>query len=290
MADLGSVETALVGAISAGLYPNGTSAASIVSAPCRVYRGWPNAAALDADLLQGIVNVSVFTRAGMTRQTTRYERIWQVVSITPATLTATVWGQTITISGMPGVRQLVGCRTDSGTWVYPAKPTDGPAEAAAGLGALIPGAAVNGTAITVPGAHLVARTGGFGQEALEIRRQVQGFLITIWAPSPDLRDAVSSAVDLALAQIDFLPLSDGSAGRMLYANTAVDDVPSQAALWRRDLVFSIEYPTLLTDNPAQMLFGGEDIRAGTFVDPSVPLVSFTVGGQRSVELGDLPPS
>ena len=41
---------------------------------CRIYRGWPNPAALDADLAAGLVNVTVFPGSGTRRNTTRYLR------------------------------------------------------------------------------------------------------------------------------------------------------------------------------------------------------------------------
>ena len=55
---------ALVNVVSAALYPNGTSEASVPGPDCRIYRGWPNSAALDADLAAGKINVTVFPGGG----------------------------------------------------------------------------------------------------------------------------------------------------------------------------------------------------------------------------------
>lgn len=60
MADQADVETALVQIASAALYPQGTTGPSICGTLCRVYRGWPTPAGLDADLAAGAVNVSVY--------------------------------------------------------------------------------------------------------------------------------------------------------------------------------------------------------------------------------------
>ena len=60
MADQSDVEKALVNVVSAALYPSGTAAASVPGPDCRIYRGWPNSAALDADLAAGNINVTVF--------------------------------------------------------------------------------------------------------------------------------------------------------------------------------------------------------------------------------------
>ena len=60
MADESDVETALVALSSAALYPNGANSPSVPGPDCRIYRGWPNSAALDADLTAGRINVTVF--------------------------------------------------------------------------------------------------------------------------------------------------------------------------------------------------------------------------------------
>ena len=70
------VEEALVDLIAAALYPNGISAAPVIPAESRIYRGWPNPGALEIDLSAGVVNVSVFTVPNATSITTRlYERL-----------------------------------------------------------------------------------------------------------------------------------------------------------------------------------------------------------------------
>ena len=71
MADQSDVEAVLVALASAALYPQGIDADSVCGQPCRVYRGWPNPLALDADLAAGRVNVTVFPVDGATRNTTR---------------------------------------------------------------------------------------------------------------------------------------------------------------------------------------------------------------------------
>ena len=47
--------------------------------------------------------------------------------------------------------------------------------------------------------------------------------ISVWTNSPSLRDIISSAVDVALAQIRFLTLPDGFGGRLIYKNSMVID-------------------------------------------------------------------
>jgi hypothetical protein len=264
VADLSQVETALVQAILSAVYPDGISAQSTVGVPTRIYRGWPRASQLDADLASGVVNISVFPRPGATRNTTRMDRRWRDGEIIAPTMSVSVAGNTVTISGPPGVVQNVGIRTNEGAWAVTASVTDGASTVAANLRAIIPGAGGSGANVVMPSTDgLLARVGGTGPAYMEVRRQTQSFQVTIWAPTPALRDSVASVVDVALAQIDWLPVPDGAGTEawMTYNNSTVVDEPSKDNLWRRDLMYTIEYPTLATLTAAQMLFGGGKIEA-----------------------------
>src|SRR4051812_10395762 len=117
MADVSDCEIALRDAVSVAVYPNGTGQASAIGAPVRVYRGWPNAEALDRDLRNHVCNISVFPEAGG-RNTTRYGTEWQGLTIAPVTLTATVSGATVTMGGTATIGQIVGIRTLAGAWAY----------------------------------------------------------------------------------------------------------------------------------------------------------------------------
>lgn len=79
MSDLSDVSNALVTLIASTLYPNGTGQPSVVVMPCVVYAGWPIPQQLDADLLAGKINVSVFPTP-TERNTTRYPMTdWQTM-------------------------------------------------------------------------------------------------------------------------------------------------------------------------------------------------------------------
>lgn len=98
MADLSDVQNALVTLAAQTIYPNGTGQPSIATAPVVIYAGWPIASRLDDDLAAGKVHVSVYARPEE-RNTTRYSRDWQTVSINPATLTLTATVNTVTVGG-----------------------------------------------------------------------------------------------------------------------------------------------------------------------------------------------
>lgn len=88
--------------------------------------------------------------------------------------------------------------------------------------------------------------GATGKVIRELRRQDRIFQITIWASTPAQRDAIGSALDVALAQIEFLVMPDGLGARLIYRNSHVSDDLQKAKLYRRDFQYSVEYATTQT--------------------------------------------
>lgn len=218
-----------------------------------------------------MVNVSVYPKPGYTRNTTRFPLQWLDGPITQPTLSVSILGDTVTITGPAGVTQNVGIKTNQGAWAVAASPTDDASSVAAALRAFIPGSSGSGPDVVMPSTDgLIARVGGTGIASKEVRRQLQGFQVTIWAPTPALRDSAASAADLSLAQTYWLTLPDGSQVWLTYDTSTVVDEPSEANLWRRDLIFTVEYPTTARMTAAQMLFGGGLIES--------PSATFTVYG------------
>src|SRR6187200_1742098 len=107
MADQSDVENALVDLVSAALYPTGADERSVPGPDCRVYRGWPSSAALDADLDAGWINVTVFPGGGTAQTTTRFAEQWMGSSKQP-TLTIAVAGTSVTFGGRAEVGQIAG--------------------------------------------------------------------------------------------------------------------------------------------------------------------------------------
>jgi hypothetical protein len=95
----------------------------------------------------------------------------------------------------------------------------------------------------------------------EVRRQEQGFRVTCWCPTPETRDATAITLDLALSTQRFVPLVDGSSGRLTYAGTTEFDQSQNARLYRRDLTYNIEYATILCATLPAMLFGNLEMNA-----------------------------
>jgi hypothetical protein len=79
--------------------------------------------------------------------------------------------------------------------------------------------------------------------------------VTCWCPTPATRDATAAAIDQSLSGQRFLPLADGTNGRLIYASTTVFDQSQNARLYRRDLTYSVEYATIVSSSLPAMLFG-----------------------------------
>ena len=259
MADLSDVETALVLTIGDALYPQGSTAPSAVGVLCRIYRGWPNSAGLDADLAAGYVNVTVFPEARMQENTTRWPSEFETGALSVPDLAVTVSGVSATVSGSARLGQVAGILCDNVAVVHRTAAGDTPVVVAAILAQRLRTVRIvqlSGATLTVPGAgRLIGRVVADQPAQKQTRRQRQRFRVSCWCPDPATRDIVSATVDRALSMQDFLPLADGTAGRVRFTGTNVFDQSEDAALYRRDLLYSVEYATTVDAMLPSMIFG-----------------------------------
>jgi hypothetical protein len=258
MADQSDVEVALVNAVSLALYPNGASEASVPGPDCRIYRGWPNSAALDADLRAAKINVTIFPGSGASRTTTRYAEHWTGAAPLP-TLTVMVDGTSVTFGGGADVGQIAGVLIDGVSYAYRTGAGDTPQSVAANIAAMARRKSIvrlTYSTLSIPGAgDLVARVVADAHVQQEVRRQEQGFRITCWCSTPATRDTAATIIDQALSSQHFLTLADGTTGRLTYAGTTVFDQSQNAKLYRRDLNYNVEYATVISSTLPAMLFG-----------------------------------
>ena len=248
MADIADCETLLVTMAAAALYPNGTSQPSAVVAPCKIYPGWPNSTQLDADLLAGVVNVSVFPVEGSSAKAPLILDNPQMIVAPVHGLTASVSNQSVTITGTPTTGEFATIIADD-KHAY----SSAGVSSAAILSALLtaaqvdyPSAALSGSTITIPAASIQARLGAPATLGNVVHKQKQSFRITIWAPTEALRSATAAVVDVALKRVNVVTFPDTSKGIMTYERTLITDNMERTVCYRRDLVFSIEYATLDT--------------------------------------------
>ena len=272
MADQSDVENALVAAITSTIYPNGSSAASIIQCAgfaitVRIYRGWPVSATLHADLGNGVANVSVFP-SGEPRATTRYPTNWNVTTASTPTLSVSVVANAVTFSGSTAAGQMAGLAVNGSTYVYLVQAGDTTALVAAALAAQLIAVGllvqISGATVTIPSASkLFARVEQAQSAYQETRRQRQSFRVSCWCPAPLLRDQVASTIDAAVASTPFLSLADGTSARITLAGGATIDQSENATLYRRDLIYAADYATTLTAAQPAMVFG-----TGTLSSPA----------------------
>lgn len=245
MADVSDVMNALVALSAQAIYPNGTGQSSVSSSDVIVYAGWCNPQRLDADLLLGKAHISVYPRPEETLKD-YYNPEWVDLSKETATLLLTVGTNTVTLSGTVTTGHNVALLVNDVESVYTCQSGDTLASIATALAVLTGGTSV-GAVLTLNNPwSIVARVGVHGYSIRELRRQSRLFQIVIWSPTPALRDTLAKALDAYLTQRKNITLADGSIGLMKYKNSPMTDDLQKATIFRRDLMYTVEYPTTET--------------------------------------------
>ena len=249
MADLSDVEAALVNIIGATIYPNGISQPSSLpgATSVRIDRGWPLPATLDADIAAGIAEVTVFPMPGTGTKTYQIQDQTYVVTPVSYGMSVSVNGNTITVSGQPNTGEYLTLICD-GSFVYSLTGATTVALLAAlatAAQANYPSASSNSTTLTVPTGHsLVVRKGGVATLGKVIHRQIQSIMVTVWAPTDAVRSAAASVIDIAIKENLKITMPDTSQAIVRYSRTNVTDDKQKAAIYRRDLIYDVEYATL----------------------------------------------
>ena len=101
--------------------------------------------------------------------------------------------------------------------------------------------------------NVFTRVGGFATASMETKRQEKQFQITIWAPTPAARDACAGPIDAALSDSTNIAFPDGSAGIIRYSHSTQTDMIEKARLYRRDLIYTVDYATVQTQTLAEVI-------------------------------------
>lgn len=257
MPDQSDVEQALAAFIAGALYPNGEDAASIVGAVCRVYRGYPVVGALETDLTAGIAHVTVQPVAGSLKVTTRFGTDW-IGAAPVCPLVASTDGVSVHFSGTAGSGMVAGVLVDGQAYAMRVVDPSTPGVVAAVLAEMVRAdrpASLSNATITFPDARgVIARAVSDGQGGEELRRQEMLFRVSLWCSSPDVRDRAAAFIELTLAGVVFLDVG-GWGCRIKFENASTDDDGAAAHAWRRDMNYSVEYPTVSSSVMPSMLFG-----------------------------------
>ena len=278
MSDLADIENALINLCAGVAYPSGDPTIDGVLSPVtgavvRVFRGFPQAAQFEADVAAGAAQVAVYPEHGMTRDVTKFSPVWQQASVKAPTFTATIANNAITFGGVPSAGQVAGVQYGAGRLLTGQAvrlvATSTASGVALAMSAKIPGSSVAGPVLTMPAnAQNVATVVVSDQAArMEVRRQEQGFRITVYAPTPAARDTLAGAIDAAIAGLldangnptRFIATADGSKALLRYRRTDVMDSAATVHCYRRDIILTAEYGTTINASQPSMLFGVTDL-------------------------------
>lgn len=264
MADISDIATYLKNTATTAVYPNGTSQPSVAAMDVRIYEGWPMPDQLDLDLagkiLQGTPpvevarpngpasNVSIFPMAG--NNASVYQIQDQTYVITPPVFGLTIVSTTngvITVSGTPTVGEYITVVTDH-TYAYSrsgASLTAILAALATDFSANYSGVVATATTLTIPGTFaMIVRQGAVATLGKVTHRQKQSIMVSVWAPNHNARTTLSAAIDNVIKQKITVAMPDTSIAVVCYNRTNVIDDRQMATIYRRDLIYDVEYATV----------------------------------------------
>lgn len=248
MADLSQVRDTIAQNIATAIYPNGTSQPSVCGVPVTINSGWPIGTVLDKQLQMGNAMVSVYP-TNQNRIMTKFQRIYAPNIFTPATLTLTVSKQNVTIGGTVSVPQAPMIILNGIGYAYQVLINDTLESIAAALAALISGATSNGNVITLPNYYsIITRIASNYTASEELAREDRIFMITCWCPNESVRYLLGQAIDIYMKLNYRQVMPDNYFAQVFWHKTDDTDQLDKALIYRRDLMYTIQYATTYTGN------------------------------------------
>ncbi len=248
MPGLFDVLTTLGQQVAIACYPNGTGQPSVTTRQITIESGAPIRSQEDFDLVAGNSHVYVYPNP-MERVVTKFQREFQPMTKSAATIVATVSGITVTFTGSITTPQAVMIINNDIGYGYQVQAGDSLNDIAANTAALIPGASAVGNVITIPGSHsLIARIATNYTAAQEISRVDRMFDISIVSPTPADRSTILNAIDVYLKRNFRIVGSDNFYLLLDYHDTKVTDELSHERVFKAILQYIIQYPTTFTEN------------------------------------------
>lgn len=251
MANLSDVEDTLAELISKYLYPNGTLSPSVIPSVNNIYiyAGWPRPVDLEADVKNNNnAHVTIFP-SNTGRNTTRFPQNWIESGFTPPTITLTLAGNQVTVGGSVSTPQSCMIIVNGIGYAHQVQESDTLNTIAESLVEEIPNSSSVDNVITIDGAHsIVPRVTFYGTSSKEIKRQELIFNIITWTNTRDKRTQIADVIEKGLGAISRFTLPDNYDAMIFHVGIKDhDEFEKQAPIYRRDLMFRIEYPTTATE-------------------------------------------
>jgi hypothetical protein len=263
VADLSDVTAYLATAAANAVYPNGASQPSIAAMDCRIFEGWPMPDQLDRDMLGqmlsgtppmpvtrpgGIVaNVSVFPMLGTGKDVYQIEDNTYTITPPGFGMAVSVVGNVIAVSGQPNVGEFLTLVCDNAFVFSQTGASTTALLAALATAAQVQYPAANSTAttLTVPFGHsMVVRQGGVATLGKVTHRECQQIMVSVWSPTQAARSTLAKAIDNVIKQKIIVAMPDTSQAKVVYSRTNVLDDRQSTAIYRRDLIYDVEYATV----------------------------------------------
>jgi len=242
MADVSEVTQFIARRVAAALFPDGESETSLAGVPVKIYPGWPVPDALQRDIEAGAAHVTVWPLPGERKVSTGLGRPFRTVAKGKPSLQVNVNGSIIRLSGEVTADTNVQIALGSKVFRlhFPAGITLSSVKAR--LSETLPRASVIfGRVVVLSAGHITATVTTAGTVVRELRRQIKEFQVTVWAPTPVLRNRIGTLVDVTLSEQHHIDLGDHVPAQMLYARQSESDAGGNFHVYRRDLIFSINF-------------------------------------------------
>ena len=148
----------------------------------------------------------------------------------------------VTVGGTVNGGEAATLKVNYLPYSYSVQASDTLATIAAALAALIPGATASGDVITL-GDVFDIRAAVSVQVPMqaEIGRQCQVFMLTTWAPTPEARNLINQTMEVWFKEQPRILMPDNTWARLLYRGTIIQDTLQKQRIYRRNLLYEVEY-------------------------------------------------
>jgi len=242
MADVSEVSKFIAQRVAASLYPDGESETSLAGVPVKIYPGWPVPDALQLDIEAGAAHVTVWPLPGERKVSTDLGRPFWTVAKGEPSLQVNVNGSIITLSGevTADTNVQIALGSKAYRFHFPANTTLSSVRER--LSEALPLASILvGRIMVLNAGRITASVTTAGTVVRELRRQIKEFQVTVWAPTPVLRNRIGMLVDVTLSEQHHIDLGDHAPAQMLYARQSESDAGGNFHIYRRDLIFSVNF-------------------------------------------------
>jgi hypothetical protein len=247
MASVDDVSHFLARRVADVVYPSGSQLPGIVNSAVKIYPGWPVLGDLQQDIGKGGVHISVWPLATERKIGSALGRPFRVIAKGSPSLQITVNGSVIGVTGVASVLTNVRINLDGKEFSFHFRAGATAEQAVYALAASLPRSFTVGSRVCVLMVkHIKVLVTTAGTAVRELHRQIKDFQITVWAPTPVLRDRIGSTIDAAMSEQCHIDLDDGAPAQLLYARQFDSDRSENWHIYRRDLIFSVNYATTQT--------------------------------------------